>query len=183
MCFSNAHHLRELEWVTQQEGKSWVKSMQQLLIDIDEMITKAGGALPETNQKERQKLYRAIVRQADKECPPEERKKARRGKQKQSKERNLIERLGDFEGEIRRFMCHPLAPFTNNQGERDIRMSKVQQKIRACFRSLEDACVLCRIRNYLSTCQKNHIAPTEASALLFQNKLSYVLQKLMQLAE
>jgi transposase len=176
----NAHHLRELEWVVEHGGRSWAKRMQKFLLETDETVAKAGGAVSEKLQGERQRLYRGILRQADKECPPQTPKKATRGRPKQSKERNLIERLRDFENETLRFMTNPLAPFTNNQGERDIRMSKVQQKISGCFRSLQGAEAFCRIRSYLSTCQKNQIAPTEAIRCLFEGKLAALLRKLVK---
>jgi transposase len=45
------------------------------------------------------------------------------------KARNLLERLINYEDEVLGFMTDERIPYTNNQGERDLRMSKVQQKI------------------------------------------------------
>ena len=61
-------------------------------------------------------------------------------------------------------------PITNNQGENDLRMTKVQQKISGCFRSMEGAKIFCRLRSYLSTCRKQGMSATQALTLLFQGK-------------
>jgi transposase len=76
-----------------------------------------------------------------------------------------------FELDVLRFMVNPIVPFTNNQGENDIRMTKVHQKISGCFRSQEGADIFCRVRSYLSTCRKNDVSATQALTLLFDGVL------------
>jgi transposase len=61
-------------------------------------------------------------------------------------------------------------PFTYNQGENDLRMTKMQQKISGCFRSMEGAEIFCWVRSYLSTCRKQGMTATPALTLLFQGK-------------
>ncbi len=87
-----------------------------------------------------------------------------------SKSRNLLERLRDFENDTLRFMDDKIVPFSNNQAENDLRMTKVQQKISGCFQSLQGAKIFCRIRSYLSTCRKQGVAVSEALRLLFEGK-------------
>ena len=62
-------------------------------------------------------------------------------------------------------------PFTNNLGENDIRMTKVQQKISGCFRSMDGAMIFCRVRGYLSSCRKHGVSSSDALRLLFDGKL------------
>ena len=144
--------------------------MAGLLTEINTATTAAGGCLDEARAEQYRQYYREVIRDAEKECPPPEEKErtGKRGKIARSKARNLLERLRDFEEETLRFMIDPLVPFTNNQVENDLRMTKVQQKISGCFRSMEGALNSCRIRSYLSTCRKHGVTASEALRLLFQ---------------
>jgi transposase len=95
---------------------------------------------------------------------------------KRSKARNLLERLTRYEEDVLRFMENPLVPFTNNRGENDIRITKVQQKISGCFRSEEGAKICCRVRGYLSTCRKQKINASQTLRLVFEGKLPDFVQ-------
>ena len=79
--------------------------------------------------------------------------------------------LRDFQVETLRFLEDKSVPFTNNQRENDLRMTKLQQKI-GCFRSFFSAKIFARIRSYLLTCMKNGVSHTEALKLIFQDKFS-----------
>lgn len=62
-------------------------------------------------------------------------------------------------------------PFTNNLEENNIKMTKVQQKISGCFRSMDGGYIFCRIRSYISTCRKHGMAVTTAFKMLFKGKM------------
>jgi transposase len=177
----NAHHLRELERAFEKEGQKWALTMQQLLLEMNEATIKAKGCLKKSSAQAFRVRYRGVLTQAEKECPipaaPQGKKK--RGRVAKSKARNLLERLRNFEDQVLRFMTDSIVPFTNNQGENDIRMTKVQQKISGCFRSFEGAQIFCRVRSYLLTCQKHDVLPSQALQLLFAGKLPDFIHKLV----
>lgn len=172
----NAHHARELERVWEQDKQKWGKQMKELLYEINKTVDDAGGKLEAKESEKWIEKYRKILIAAEAECPPPkppEQKtgeKKKRGKLKRSKARNLLERLHNFEDDVLRFMNDPNIPFTNNLGERDIRMLKVQQKISGCFRSFEGAEIFCLIRSYVSSAKKNNHTASFALKSLFDSK-------------
>jgi len=169
----NAHHLRELTRAFEQDDQQWANDMKDLLEKINAKVIDAGGALSAQQAGQYRAQYRKLIQKAEIECPEPTRpnKKGKRGRIKKSKSRNLLERLRDYEDDVLRFMENEQVPFTNNRGENDIRMTKVQQKISGCFRSIEGAKIFCRIRSYLSTCRKQGIKASRALELLFNGKL------------
>jgi transposase len=169
----NAHHLRELEWSATEDKQKWAKKMKKFLINLNIKVDASGGAFDSRQSAYYRKRYNDLLDGAQKECPlPDtKRKSGQRGRIKKSKSRNLLERLIAFQDDVLRFMDNKEIPFTNNQGENDLRMTKVQQKISGCFRSEEGALIFCRIRAYLITCRKHGVGAAESLKLLFKGKL------------
>jgi transposase len=146
----NEHLLRELKFLWEEEQEVWAQQLSELLLGFYQRRQKHG-ALGERQFKRALRRYRAVVRRGRYRHP---RLKPGQGHCAQSKAANLLDRLEDFAWSTLAFLWDERVPFTNNQGEQDIRMVKVRQKISGCFRTLRGAQIFCRIRSYLSTCRK-----------------------------
>jgi transposase len=99
-----------------------------------------------------QKRYRNILTRGAKELPeipPKPSKK--RGRLAKSDAHNLWDRFKKYEAAVLLFAKNPHVSFTNNRAERDLRMSKVKQKVSGCFRNSEYAHAYCRISSYLQS--------------------------------
>lgn len=169
----NAHHLRELTRAHEQDGYAWAGKMKTLLEELNQQVVQAGGRLDTSTTEAARKRYRKCLKQAEIHCLPPDgnQRHGKRGRLKRSKARNLLERLTIYENDVLRFMENSDVPFTNNLGERDIRMTKVQQKISGCFRSRDGNEIFCRVRGYLSSCRKHGLSSSQAMTILFDGKL------------
>lgn len=166
----NAHHLRELERAYEQDHQYWAYDMQVLLTTMNQVVSDNGGQLDQQTGQPYLDRYQSILNSADSECPEPQvdPNQKQRGKIKRSKARNLLERLRDYAHDVLRFATDRRVPFTNNQGENDLRMTKVQQKISGCFKSIEGAKIFCRNRSYLSSCRKQGKSATDALKAVFE---------------
>jgi len=77
-----------------------------------------------------------------------------RGRPKRGKAGSLVDRLRARKEQTLAFLTDPTVPFDNNQAERDIRMTKVREKISGCFRTSVGAERFCRSRGYIATLRK-----------------------------
>lgn len=156
----NAHLLRELTFLHEVLHQKWAKRMLDLLLRMHGSIAackaRAGpSTAPQLAAWTRK--YQAVLREGfaenpEPQPPPGPR---RRGRPKHTKAQNLLLRLRQHENSVLAFLQDSRVPFSNNQGEQDLRMMKVQQKISGAFRTLEGAQMFARIRAYLSTARKN----------------------------
>lgn len=159
----NAHHLRELVYLVEREEQEWAEEMITLLLPAKEQVEQAGAAGARELDGETitviEEEYDRIVVAGWKANPPvvapvESGPGGKKGRPAQGKARNLLSRLDRYERETLAFVYDFDVPFDNNLAERDLRMTKVQQKISGGFRSAAGAAWFARIRGYLSTMRK-----------------------------
>ncbi len=154
----NAHHLRELTALYEQDGQEWAKTLRALLVEIKRAVEcakqQARLRLSPLLEARFEARYRNLLAEGFAANPPPEHKPGKRGKHKQNRARNLLQRLHRFARQTLAFMYDFRVPFDNNLAERDIRMMKVQQKVSGGFRSSEGVDAFCRIRSYISTMRK-----------------------------
>ena len=146
----NQHLLRELKFLAEEHHQTWATALTLFLLECkDHPLTPLGW--DEAHFQGVYARYQAIVAQGRRTHP---RRQPGQGRTKQSKAANLLDRLEDYAMSVLAFLVAPNVPFTNNQGEQDIRMIKVKQKISGSCRTLAGAQIFARIRSYLSTCRK-----------------------------
>jgi transposase len=145
----NQHHLRALKYLHEELGTAWAEDMAALLCRILRHVelSQIFGAdcLEEDDIQEYERIYRAILASAD---PSDQTPK---------EARRMAKRLTDYEQETLLFMLDFNVPFTNNLGERDIRMPKAHQKISGCFRTVDGAKAFARTRGFISTLKKKSL--------------------------
>ena len=153
----NAHLLRELVYVKEITGQQWPESMMQLLLGANRVCTAARRqqrTLAPNDVAAFRTVYDALVREGEAIHPETAPQAGQRGRGKQSVAANLLRRFRLHADAVLLFLSNPAVPFTNNVGERAVRMPKVKQKISGCFRTLAGAEHFCVIRSCLDTLRK-----------------------------
>jgi len=155
----NVHHQRELRAVLELDLQIWAGAMRALLYAGEQAVGAALAAgqdhLPAEQLAAITIRYDDLIAQGLAANPlPDPPPEPRRGRLKKTKARNLVERLQARAEAVLRFLHDFRVPFSNNQGERDMRMVKTQQKISGTFRSKTAAEEFFRIRGYISTVKK-----------------------------
>lgn len=156
-----SHLLRELTFVVDAHQYQWARRMKRLLQGANTRVSKREDkCLADKEYAQLEKYYQRTLAKGVLEMPAIPNKpEGKRGKIAKSDAHNLLERLQKYEDAVLLFTKDPLVPFTNNRGERDLRMSKVKQKVSGCFRSKSLAKAYCRITSYLQTMSHKGINP------------------------
>ena len=137
------HLVRELTFCEEQEQQRWAHLMRVFLLDLNSYLKEY--LLEKDDLIRLEYSYDQIVKMALSQSQLLE---------KGSKSIPLAKRLKEKKENILMFMFDPRVPFSNNQAERDLRVSKVKQKISGQFKSLKGLKDFCRIRSFTGTLRK-----------------------------
>lgn len=147
-----AHILRELQGLMDLGQSKWAKTFKSFLMNVYEMPF-AQRLKHKANIRSR---YKLICELGEKIEPPPKKEPGKRGRPKRTKGRNLVERLIKYQDAVLAFAFNDEVPFTNNLAERDIRPTKIKQKVSNSFRSFKGAEYYARIEGFISTARKNN---------------------------
>jgi transposase len=167
-----SHLLRKLTFIVDSNNYAWAKNMKRALRETCKKVSeREDKRLTEQEYKNLQRRYRNILTRGKKELPEIPPKPSgQRGKMAKSDAHNLWERLKEHEDAVLLFAKDGHVPFTNNRAERDLRMSKVKQKVSGCFRKVDYAHAYCRISSYLQTMSNKGVNPLIAIQMVLANE-------------
>jgi hypothetical protein len=168
-----SHLLRELTFIVDSNGYAWASNIKRLLQENCTIVAKRQSKqLTDKEYKNLQKRYRNIMTRGQKELPPiPPKQNGKKGRIAKSDAHNLWERLKKHETAVLLFAKVSHVPFTNNRAERDLRMSKVKQKVSGCFRTIKYAQAYCRISSYLQTMANKGYNPLVAIQMAFSGQI------------
>ena len=171
----NAHHLRELIYLEETTQQPWARKMIDFLRAAKKEADEAKSEEMLIGRKRLAYLrqtYESILREGERDNPWSRIRKGARGKVKQTPAVNLLNRLRRQSEEVLRFLEDLDVPFDNNQAERDIRMSKLKQKISGGFRTVTGADAFAVIRTYVATLRKQGRNVFTALTGVFQDQIA-----------
>jgi len=167
-----AHLLRDLTAAGVRWNQSWAGELSSLLIETNEAChaarAKGRKRLGRKALAEFLSSYDVLV-EAGLAANPEP----------ENRERNYLERksynvavaLRDRREEATRFALDLSLPFTNNEGERSLRMAKLHKKISGCFQADDAARHFAAIRSYLGTARKHGLGGLDVLGQLFRGEV------------
>ena len=159
----NAHLLRELQAVMDHDKEAWARDMQMIL---HEALKLTHTAREQGHMAVNTEDIGQIVRRYDACCnkaisshetlPPlaSATKRNKRGRPKRRIGHNLALRLQTHKPAVLLFLNDMSVPFTNNEAERDLRMTKVRQKVSGGFPTEDGAEAYCILRTVAQTARK-----------------------------
>ncbi|WDL98824.1 IS66 family transposase [Alicyclobacillus sp. ALC3] len=158
----NAHLLRECQGILDNDGHQWAKQMKELLRGAWKLTRDArekGLPLADETIAEIETAYDAILELGKTEwaLDPVPTKTGPRGRKCKSKAANLGQRFESHKESILRFLWDANVPSDNNQAERDIRMTKVKQKVSGLFRTQEGGKTFSVLRSLISSLLKQNL--------------------------
>jgi hypothetical protein len=165
-----AHALRELQAVADAAAEGqwcWAAQTAEALTTMQELVREAASqgrdAADPAALATQIHLFRSAVLAGASQTA------ARSGKL-MKKHNALARRLLDRQDDYLRFTRDRRVPPDNNGSERDIRMTKLKQKVSGCLRTLTGARQFCTIRSYLSTAAKHDLSFFDALVMLTENR-------------
>ncbi len=156
----NAHHQRELQAAAEAHPeRSWPEALSAVLDELNAAAHTARDLdldrIPEEVLTSLTSRYDTYVQAGLRLHPRNHRGHPQGGRPSQSPARRLLDRLEKYRGDVLRFAFDLTVPFTNNQAERDIRMTKTQLKVSGGWRTEHGASTWLTVRSYVSTVGKN----------------------------
>ena len=174
-----SHLLRELTFIVESNQYRWARLLKTLLQAACHTVNSSPAkAVSAAACKAFRKRYRTILTQGGKELPAiPPRAKGQRGRVAKPAAHNLHERLAKHEDSVLRFLRDPKVSFTNNTGERGLRMAKVKIKVSGCFRTQAYGEVYARLSSYLQSMAALGYNPLVAIQIALDGKAVDILKE------